>query len=75
MNKAIDGTRPTVNRPLKKAGGRNSFFPLHLKRIGKYFYSDPTEGKQTMWLNFTMTDEDIIDRAVRTLSEVIARES
>jgi len=38
---------------------------------GKYFYSSPGEGLETMRLNFTMTDEKTIDRSIRTLSEVI----
>ena len=38
---------------------------------GKYFYSSPGEGIETMRLNFTMTDEETIDRSVRTLAEVI----
>jgi 2-aminoadipate transaminase len=41
---------------------------------GKYFYTDPAEGNATMRLNYTMTDEVTIDRAVRTLSEVIEQE-
>jgi 2-aminoadipate transaminase len=38
---------------------------------GKYFYSSPGEGIETMRLNFTMTDEETIDRSIKTLSEVI----
>ena len=38
---------------------------------GKYFYSSPGEGIETMRLNFTMTDEETIDRSVRILAEVI----
>ena len=38
---------------------------------GKYFYSSPGEGIETMRLNFTMTDEETIDRSVKTLAEVI----
>ena len=38
---------------------------------GKYFYSTPGEGIETMRLNFTMADEKTIDRSVRTLGEVI----
>jgi 2-aminoadipate transaminase len=38
---------------------------------GKYFYSSPGEGLETMRLNFTMTDEKTIDRSIRTLAEVI----
>ena len=39
---------------------------------GKYFYTQPGEGIETMRLNFTMIDENTIDRSVRILSEVIA---
>jgi len=38
---------------------------------GKYFYSTPGEGIETMRLNFTMADEETIDRSVRILAEVI----
>jgi 2-aminoadipate transaminase len=38
---------------------------------GKYFYSSPGEGIETMRLNFTMADEETIDRSVRILAEVI----
>jgi 2-aminoadipate transaminase len=38
---------------------------------GKYFYTTPGEGIETMRLNFTMADKETIDRAVRILSEVI----
>jgi 2-aminoadipate transaminase len=38
---------------------------------GKYFYSTPGEGIETMRLNFTMTDEKTIDRSIKTLAEVI----
>jgi 2-aminoadipate transaminase len=38
---------------------------------GKYFYTDPGEGIETMRLNFTMTDERTIDRSIKILSEVI----
>ena len=41
---------------------------------GKYFYTDPAEGIETMRLNFTMTDEETIDRAISTLAEVIKQE-
>lgn len=40
---------------------------------GKYFYSTPGEGIETMRLNFTMADEETIDRSVRTLAEVIKK--
>lgn len=39
---------------------------------GKYFYTEPGEGIETMRLNFTMIDEETINRSVKTLSEVIA---
>ncbi len=41
---------------------------------GKYFYSSRGEGIETMRLNYTMTDEETIDRAVRILAEVIEQE-
>ena len=39
---------------------------------GKYFYTEPGEGLETMRLNFTMIDEETIDRSVRILAEVIS---
>ena len=42
---------------------------------GKYFYSNPGEGLETMRLNYTMTDEETIDRSMKILAEVIKRES
>ena len=41
---------------------------------GKYFYTSRDEGIGTMRLNFTMTDEETIDQAVRTLAQVIEQE-
>ena len=41
---------------------------------GKYFYTSRGEGIGTMRLNFTMADEDTIERAVSTLAEVIKQE-
>jgi 2-aminoadipate transaminase len=41
---------------------------------GKFFFTRKGEGIETMRLNYTMADEEGIDRAVRTLSEVIKRE-
>jgi len=38
---------------------------------GKYFYATAGEGIETMRLNFTMADEQTIDRAIKTLAEVI----
>jgi 2-aminoadipate transaminase len=39
---------------------------------GKYFYTEPGEGLETMRLNFTMIDGETIDRSVKTLAEVIS---
>jgi 2-aminoadipate transaminase len=39
---------------------------------GKYFYANNGQGLETMRLNFTMFDEGTINRAVETLSEVLA---
>ncbi|MCP3953551.1 MAG: PLP-dependent aminotransferase family protein [Desulfobacterales bacterium] len=52
---------------------------LYLKSIehnvafvpGKFFFTDPDEGHETMRLNYTMADEPTIDRAIRTLAKVI----
>jgi 2-aminoadipate transaminase len=41
---------------------------------GRYFYTSRGEGIGTMRLNFTKTDEETIDRAVKMISEVIKRE-
>ena len=41
---------------------------------GKFFFTRKGEGIETMRLNYTMTDEDIIDKGVRVLSEVIKQE-
>ena len=41
---------------------------------GKYFYTSCGEGIETMRLNYTMTDEETIDRAVNILAEVIEQE-
>ena len=38
---------------------------------GKFFFTDKNEGTGTMRLNYTMSDEATIDRAVRILAEVI----
>jgi len=38
---------------------------------GKYFYASPGEGVETMRLNYTMTDEKTIEKAIKTLSEII----
>ena len=39
---------------------------------GKYFYTEPGEGLETMRLNFTMTDEETIDRSIKILAEVFS---
>jgi 2-aminoadipate transaminase len=41
---------------------------------GKFFFTQKGEGIETMRLNYTMADEEGIDRAVKTLSEVIKSE-
>ncbi len=41
---------------------------------GKFFFTEKGEGIETMRLNYTMTDEGKIYRAVRTLSELIRQE-
>jgi len=41
---------------------------------GKYFYTVPAEGIETMRLNYTMIAEETIDRAVKIISEVIEQE-
>jgi 2-aminoadipate transaminase len=38
---------------------------------GRFFYTQEGEGLNTMRLNYTMSDEPTLDRAVKTLSEVI----
>ena len=38
---------------------------------GKFFFTKKDEGIETMRLNYTMSDEQTIDRAIKTLSEVI----
>lgn len=38
---------------------------------GKFFYTSEGEGIETMRLNYTMADESTIDKAVKTLSEVV----
>ena len=37
---------------------------------GRFFYSQENEGLETMRLNFTMTDEQTIEKAIRILAEV-----
>ena len=39
---------------------------------GKFFYAEPGVGNATMRLNYTMSNEETIDWAVRTLAAVIA---
>jgi 2-aminoadipate transaminase len=41
---------------------------------GKFFYTHPDEGLETMRLNYTMADEATIEKAIRILSEVILDE-
>ena len=38
---------------------------------GKYFYISHDEGLETMRLNYTMVDEETIDKTVKIISEVI----
>ena len=38
---------------------------------GKFFFTDPDEGHETMRLNYTMADETTIKRAVKKLAETI----
>lgn len=38
---------------------------------GRYFYADEADGLHTMRLNFTMSDEETIQRAVRTLAGIV----
>lgn len=38
---------------------------------GKFFFTNKEEGMETMRLNYTMADEAKIDRAVKTLAEVM----
>lgn len=39
---------------------------------GKFFFTDPEEGHETMRLNFTMADEETLERTIKKLSEIIA---
>ena len=41
---------------------------------GRFFFTEEGEGLETMRLNYTMTDESTIDRAICVLSEVIQEE-
>jgi len=41
---------------------------------GKFFFTLKGEGLETMRLNYTMTDEETIDKAINTISEVIKQE-
>jgi 2-aminoadipate transaminase len=38
---------------------------------GKFFFTNPGEGLETMRLNYTMADEATLDRAVKTLADVM----
>jgi 2-aminoadipate transaminase len=42
---------------------------------GKFFFTDPTEGAETMRLNYTMSDEPTIDRAIGILARVMKEAS
>ena len=53
----------------KKTVARNTAFVP-----GRYFFSHPCEGLETMRLNYTMTDEKTIRKAIKTISEVIKAE-
>ncbi len=41
---------------------------------GKFFYTHPGEGLETMRLNYTMADEATIEKAIKVISEVILDE-
>jgi 2-aminoadipate transaminase len=41
---------------------------------GKYFFTSEGQGQEAMRLNYTMADDETIDRAIKTLAEVIAEE-
>ena len=41
---------------------------------GKFFYTHPGEGLETMRLNYTMADEATIEKAIKIISEVILDE-
>lgn len=38
---------------------------------GRYFYTEPGEGLETLRLNYTMSDEETIRRAIHTLGDVL----
>jgi 2-aminoadipate transaminase len=42
---------------------------------GKYFFAIKGEGEETMRLNFTRVDEDLIEKAVKIIGDVIKQES
>jgi 2-aminoadipate transaminase len=42
---------------------------------GHFFFAQPGDGMETMRLNFTMSDTNDIDRAIRTLADVIRESS
>ena len=42
---------------------------------GQYFYAQPGQGFETLRLNFTMTDERTLKRAVAVLGDVLRDES
>ena len=41
---------------------------------GKYFYTQPNAGIETMRLNYTMSTADVITDAIKTLGEVLREE-
>ena len=41
---------------------------------GKYFYTDPAEGIETMRLNYTMADEGTIERSIKIIADVICQD-
>ena len=40
---------------------------------GRFFYTDPSQGKGTMRLNYTMTDEAVIETAIEKLSRAVGQ--
>jgi 2-aminoadipate transaminase len=41
---------------------------------GRFFYANDNEGAETMRLNFTMSDESTLERAIVTLADVLAED-
>jgi len=52
----------------KSIGNKAAFVP------GQYFFTKNGEGSETMRLNYTMTDEKNIDRAIKIISDAIHKE-